>query len=606
MADPLPTDPEALAERIDQGQSVDWAALEAEGSMPESQIRAFRTLAKIRRLQGPRNDPGELPQLQSEFDILEEIGRGSHGRVFRALEKPLGREVALKILEPQPGPRSEDRQAFLKEAKMMASVRHPHIVTLHSIREWEGRLLLCMEFLQGRNLQDRVEAEGPLQPQAIARVGLALCLALEELHQRGLVHGDVKPANVMEDPVLGVKLLDFGIARWAGPAAVSDSRGTPMYMAPELLLDRASEVSPATDLYALGVLLYWLATQHYPFSADSLRELKGKVESGQFVPLRQRRSDFPDALESQVEACLASKPQQRPHSATAMAAALEDWLQNLGEQGPKQASPAWFQRFRGFHVSAVLLLLPLLLLALYEFSPFWNSSSSDNRAGAFSESNDSTALTPKPISFQFRFQLFETDDQGREKALSGQDPLRVGQFLCLRFHADRELYLYFINRDSGGHYYRLFPSLKPELIYWKQPLPALAIEAGGHRIPAAPEWDWRVTSATGSEIFYLLLSPQPFDAEVLNDLHLIPDPNLTEGMTASLRDLAEAAGHTPFRGVGGRRPGAGQAESLAETELPLREIVDRLEALAVPLRMGENSGQGEMVYRLEMQNPLAD
>jgi Tol biopolymer transport system component len=212
-------------------------------------------------------EPAPAPPPQptwGPFVLHEQAGRGSFGTVFRGFDPAVHREIAIKLYSGE---------ALPAEPRLLARVRHPNVVTVFGAAVYDGRPGIWMDFVHGRTLEERVRAEGPLPTTEVVAIGVALCEALEAVHGAQLLHQDVKPRNVMQEDSGRVVLMDFGAgsSREIGelPQRVS---GTPVYMAPEVLL--GGEPSAESDVYSLGVLLYYLLTGTYPAYAPDVEELR--------------------------------------------------------------------------------------------------------------------------------------------------------------------------------------------------------------------------------------------------------------------------------------------------------------------------------------------
>ena len=251
-----------LASSVSDGQQVDWSLAESTAAGREASVRALRDLARIadfnRALQRPVSPPATPdahplgPSAWGPFTLLEAIGAGANGEVWRAWDASLHREVAIKFLQPRG--RGEEGPALLDEARAVARVRHPSIVHVYGIGEHDGRVGMWMEFLRGPTLAAEIERHGALTPREVARVGASLCAALEALDEGGLIHRDLKPSNVVLEADGRVVLTDFGLGSrltFLPSASPPGTSGTPLFMAPTLLEGGAP--TPRTDLYAMGV-----------------------------------------------------------------------------------------------------------------------------------------------------------------------------------------------------------------------------------------------------------------------------------------------------------------------------------------------------------------
>ncbi len=204
------------------------------------------------------------------YELIRRLGEGGMARVYLARDVRLGREVALKVLEPQLAERPGFRERFLREARVAASLDHPHIVPLYDFGESDSLLYLVMPYVSGGSLQDILK-RAPLPVGEVVAYGSQIADALDYAHQRKVVHRDVKPANMLVHSDGRLMLSDFGLAKVLDKSRPNVSRGrpdagTPEYMAPEQIEGQTDERS---DIYALGVVLYLLLTGHLPFTGPS-------------------------------------------------------------------------------------------------------------------------------------------------------------------------------------------------------------------------------------------------------------------------------------------------------------------------------------------------
>ena len=270
---------------------------------------------------------GPPPAMLGRYQILNEIGKGAMGVVYRARDPMINREVALKAIpladEFEGRELEEARGRFFREAEMAGRLSHPHIVTIFDAGEHDGTAYIAMELLRGRHLVEHTQPER-LLPAAVALdlVG-RLADALHFAHQRQVVHRDIKPANVMYDPAgADLKITDFGIARLTDSARTRTGvvLGTPSFMSPEQLQGR--EVTGRSDLFSLAVTLYQLLTAQLPFRADSMPELMLKIVQDPHPRIRAIRPDLPEKLDAFFERALGKDPADRFESGAAFAAAL--------------------------------------------------------------------------------------------------------------------------------------------------------------------------------------------------------------------------------------------------------------------------------------------
>jgi len=279
-----------------------------------------------RQIQSPSAQKAEVAQLaaafaNSRFVILEEINRGSMGVIYRARDKVLDEIVALKILNDYLAADPTALERFKREARAAKRLSHPNIVRIHDMYEIGPKRLLSMEYIDGRDVKTLLREDGPLPCERVVHIAKGVCAALAYAHKMQIVHRDIKPANIMVTDDGQVKVTDFGIAKFLLQGADvtrsgSQVIGTPLYMAPEQI--KGEEVSPATDLYALGVTMYEMLSGAPPF-------LEGNIEYHHLhtapppllVPI-------PMELAEIVLRCLAKDPAKRFQSADEMLAALDE------------------------------------------------------------------------------------------------------------------------------------------------------------------------------------------------------------------------------------------------------------------------------------------
>lgn len=273
--------------------------------------------------------------------LRERIGGGAYGDVYRAYEARLDREVALKLLRSDPAGEDSSGQDVIEEARLLARVRHPHVVTVYGADRHDDRVGLWMELIHGRPLDRDIVERGPQSAQEAAVVGLAVCEGLAAVHQAGLVHRDVKAGNVMREDAGRIVLMDFGTGcPLADPKYLVrlELVGTPLYAAPEIFEGRPA--TPASDLYGVGVLLYYLVTGFYPTAGATTEDVREAHQRGERRPLRDARPDLPAAFVAVVERALSADPHDRFSSAGAMEAALAAALVGQEASRVPVAAPA--------------------------------------------------------------------------------------------------------------------------------------------------------------------------------------------------------------------------------------------------------------------------
>lgn len=257
-----------------------------------------------------------------KYRIVGQLGRGATGIVYRAVDETLGREVALKILNPALTD-PEILKRFRAEATVLASLNHPGIATIYELFRSEMELLMVMELVRGETLERLSDRLGPLAPDRAAYLVDGILSALEHAHRAGVVHRDMKPANVMVTELGRVKVMDFGVARARGAEHITMDGyvvGTPAYMPPEQVLSQ--EVDGRADLYSVGVMFYRLLTGALPFTAETPVGMLQEQISTNPAPLRLHRDDLPEWCETIVQHALAKSPVDRFQSAASFREAL--------------------------------------------------------------------------------------------------------------------------------------------------------------------------------------------------------------------------------------------------------------------------------------------
>ena len=248
------------------------------------------------------------------------MGRGSFGEVYRAFDPTLQRHVALKLLLPRGLDVDAEARSLLNEARAMARVRHPNVVPIYGVDQHEGRVGFWSDFVQGQTLSDLLARQGPLGPREAALVGIDVCRAVGAVHAAGFIHRDIKAGNVMREEGGRILLMDFGLTHESGTGTYHS--GTPAYMAPELMIGQPATI--ASDVYAIGVLLFNLLTRRYPVEGADLGKLRAAHLSGARRTLLDVRPDLPEALAHVVETAINPDPQKRFGSAGQLADALSE------------------------------------------------------------------------------------------------------------------------------------------------------------------------------------------------------------------------------------------------------------------------------------------
>ena len=343
---------ERLAQAAESAQAGDFAVeVPTEGSDEVGRVgRAFRGLLGelrdqrdleqyLNRLSRQLPDPGSEEsepgdtqptlapgsRLGDRFEILSVIGVGGSGVVYRARDRSLQDVVALKVLRRDLSGDAEALERLKSELRLARRVTHRHVLRTHDFGELDGVAFISMEYVRGITLRHLLEHGGALPLAASLRIVRQLLEGLEAAHAMGVLHGDIKPENLLLEPTGNVKLADFGIARPLRAAAGSEGApliGTLHYLSPEQLQGRDADVR--SDLYACGVVMFEMLAGRRPFTTLDTRELFFMQTNEEAPSLRSLRPEIPTALDQAVGACLAREPDARPASATVLRARLAE------------------------------------------------------------------------------------------------------------------------------------------------------------------------------------------------------------------------------------------------------------------------------------------
>jgi len=267
--------------------------------------------------------------LSGRYETSERLGSGGMSNVYKATDRILERTVAVKILAEHLSDDERFVARFRREALAVAKLIHPNIVQVYDTGVDDGRHYIVMEYVEGRSGAQILQRQGPVEPEIAAEIGIQACAGLDYAHRRGIIHRDVKPGNLMVfgGPVGGgemiVKLTDFGIARAIEQTRITQVGsvvGTAAYLAPEQV--RGEEATPATDVYALGVVLYQFLTGRLPYEGSSLAELAVRQQNEKPLPPDTYNSEVPETLGAAVLRALEGDPNRRYASADELAAGL--------------------------------------------------------------------------------------------------------------------------------------------------------------------------------------------------------------------------------------------------------------------------------------------
>jgi serine/threonine protein kinase/WD40 repeat protein len=313
-----PSVPQRLAEELTAQQVTAAEGDESSGGDAKCDDLAFLN---------PPDEPGSLGRL-GHYDIQAVVGRGGMGIVLRAFDRKLHRIVAIKVMAPSLATSPTARKRFVREAQAAAAVSHDHVITVHAVEEALGLPYLVMQYVDGVSLEERLKRGGPPELQEILRIGMQTASGLAAAHAQGLIHRDVKPANILlENGVERVKITDFGLARAAADASLTHFgavAGTPQYMAPEQA--HGDAVDHRADLFSFGSVLYAMCTGQPPFCASGTMAVLKLLCEETPASIRETNPEIPDWLVTIVEKLHAKDPQDRYQSADEVADLLSRYL----------------------------------------------------------------------------------------------------------------------------------------------------------------------------------------------------------------------------------------------------------------------------------------
>ena len=341
--------PDARAGFVERACGTDPGLLSEVQSLVESHAQDSKFLensvlheAALRLAESSAMPPGAQV---GHYEVRELLGVGGMGAVYRAWDQALERDVALKILREGINGHARTPADLRREAQAAARLTHPNVCTVHEVYQFDGRAYLVMEYVAGPTVTQLL-GDSPLPLERVLRYGIEVADALAHAHDRGVLHKDLKSANVMVTESDHIKVVDFGIARRLDAASVAaltrggaapshKLSGTPAYMAPELL--RGEPADRRSDIWALGVLLHEMTARELPFAGQTEYELAGAILH---EPPRPLPDTVPRPLRLVIERCLAKNPAERFGSAADVRQALSDVIGSVGNQGVQRDAPA--------------------------------------------------------------------------------------------------------------------------------------------------------------------------------------------------------------------------------------------------------------------------
>ncbi|MEM9644572.1 MAG: serine/threonine-protein kinase, partial [Planctomycetota bacterium] len=292
------------------------------------------SMESVLELLGPTDEPHSLGRIGT-YEIMAVIGQGGMGVVFKAIDAPLGRFVAIKMMLPCLAVSGAARKRFAREGRAAAAVIDDHVLPIHGVSQWRGVPYLVSQYSSGATLQNRLQAEGPFELKEILRIGMQAARGLAAAHAQGLVHRDVKPSNILLDgTVERAMLADFGLARAADDASLTRTgvvAGTPQYMSPEQA--RGGDVDAQSDLFGLGGVLYAMCTARAPFRADNSYAILRLIADESPRSIREINPDIPNWLCGIIAKLMAKRPSDRFDSSEQVADLLESCLGHVQQPG---------------------------------------------------------------------------------------------------------------------------------------------------------------------------------------------------------------------------------------------------------------------------------
>jgi serine/threonine protein kinase len=341
----------------------------------------------------PPRESGDLGSL-GPYRILNQVGRGGMGIVFRAFDSKLQRIVAIKVLAPEIAIDPMARRRFEREARSAAAISHPHVVVIYAVDEICIPPYLVMEFVQGKTLADKLATQGALTIKEILRIGSQVAEGLAAAHQQGLVHRDMKPANILlENGVERVKVTDFGLAKVVNDGTMTrtgDLSGTPHFMSPEQA--SGGPIDLRSDLFSLGAILYLMCSGRTPFRADNPLALLKRVCEETPGPISRINPEIPDWLSQIVSRLLEKSPTDRYQTAAEVVAVLQQHLAmiqawpNVVQLAPEKKSQPAMNSWRRWHFPILAFEFLVALAVLVWFVHNRNQSSSSHITDRMSDS----------------------------------------------------------------------------------------------------------------------------------------------------------------------------------------------------------------------------
>ncbi len=307
------------------------------------------------------------------YEIIEELGKGGMGKVYRAEDKNLKQEVALKLIKPEIAKDRKTIERFRNELKVTRNIRHKNVCGMYDLAEEEGTHYITMEYVRGEDLKSFIHRSGQLAVGTVVRIALQVCEGLSEAHRLGVVHRDLKSSNIMIDKEGNVRIMDFGIARSLEAKGITDAGmiiGTPEYMSPEQA--EAADIDERSDIYSLGVILYEMVTGKLPFGGDTALSIAMKHKSEEPQPPKEINAQIPEDLNSLILKCMEKDKKRRYQKAEDLVSELSKVEKGfptteriMAEQKPKAETHR--KPYQTFLIPAILIFVALIAIISFLF-----------------------------------------------------------------------------------------------------------------------------------------------------------------------------------------------------------------------------------------------
>jgi serine/threonine protein kinase len=476
---------------------------------------------------GEGDYPGRLPCDFAGYELLAEVAHGGMGVVYRARQKSLGRMVALKMILPGMLGSDSAVKRFYQEAQAAGRLDHPGIVPVYEVGEHHGRHFFTMAFVEGTSLGAWVRGHGLPPLHEALHIAAAVAEAVDHAHQRGILHRDLKPDNVLIEPTGRVRITDFGLSKQIGDGQgdltqTGQILGTPCYMAPEQATGRKEEVGPATDVFALGGVLNFLLTKHPPFCGDSITEVLYKVVHEAPIRPRAHVPSIPAAVEDVCLRCLDKDPARRYPSAGELAQALKSLAgppSSNTHRIPQAVRHPSRRGRRAWLAAALVVLLGATAVGNYIFfgQNRRSSEARQQKAPPAQQASPKEAAPPAPPAnpkeapppvrpaalavgplrrdFSLKVHLL-----GAAPAEKGVVRLRTGDGVRVRVEVDQDAYIGIWAIDAMGVIVQLFPhDAEPDAL----------CKAGAPRTLPGPGFTFEAEPTNGVEQLQVVASTRP-------------------------------------------------------------------------------------------------